>query len=75
MFKFDSVYGHFEGDVQEKGGRLLIEGKIIHVFNEKDPSAISWRKAEARYFFESTGIITTKEKYVSGSNFYLETEN
>ena len=70
MFKLDSVYGRFKGDVQEKGGKLLIEGKVIHVFYEKDPSAISQRKAGAQYIVESSGIFTAKEKYVSESDFF-----
>ena len=70
MFKFDSVYGRFKGDVEEKDGKLFIEGKAIHVFNEKEPSAIGWHKAGAQYIVESSGIFTAKEKYVSESDFF-----
>lgn len=47
-----------------KGGKLCIQGKPICVFNEKDPSAIRWGEAGAQYIVESTGIFTTKDKYV-----------
>ena len=71
LFKFDSVHGRFDGKVEEKNGQLCIEGKAIHVFNEENPSAIGWRKAEAQYIVEATGIFTTKEKYVFFGTYFL----
>ncbi|PPQ74871.1 hypothetical protein CVT25_000648, partial [Psilocybe cyanescens] len=62
MFKFDSVHGRFKGTVEAKGGKLVINGKTLHVFNEKDPSAIKWGSVGAEYIVESTGVFTTIEK-------------
>jgi glyceraldehyde 3-phosphate dehydrogenase len=53
-----------------KDGKLFIQGKSIRVFNEKDPSAIRWGEAGAEYIVESTGIFTTKEKYVFCTDFF-----
>jgi len=63
MFKYDSTHGPFKGDVKfSGGGKLIINGKAIAVFSEKDPSAIPWAKAGADYVVESTGVFTTTEK-------------
>merc|ERR1712096_577292 len=40
----------------------VIDGKSITVFNERDPAAINWASAGAKYVVESTGVFTTLEK-------------
>jgi glyceraldehyde 3-phosphate dehydrogenase len=62
MFKYDSTHGRFKGEVKAEGGQLVINGKKITVFNERDPKAIPWAKAGAEYVVESTGVFTTIEK-------------
>ncbi|KAH9476935.1 Glyceraldehyde-3-phosphate dehydrogenase [Psilocybe cubensis] len=62
MFKYDSVHGRFKGTVEAKDGKLHIDGKAIHVFNEKDPAAIKWGSVGAEFIVESTGVFTTTEK-------------
>jgi glyceraldehyde 3-phosphate dehydrogenase len=62
MFKYDSTHGRFKGEVKADGGFLVINGKKIHVFQERDPTAIPWSKAGAEYVVESTGVFTTIEK-------------
>ncbi|OAV95805.1 glyceraldehyde-3-phosphate dehydrogenase [Puccinia triticina 1-1 BBBD Race 1] len=62
MFKYDSTHGRFKGDVSTANGKLVINGKSIDVYCEKDPSAIAWGKSGADYVVESTGVFTTKEK-------------
>jgi len=62
MFKFDSTHGRFKGEVKAEGGFLVINGKKITVFQERDPKAIAWAKAGAEYIVESTGVFTTIEK-------------
>lgn len=59
MFKFDSTHGRFKGEVKAEGGFLVINGKKITVFNERDPKAIKWSSAGAEYIVESTGVFTT----------------
>jgi len=58
----DSTHGTFKGDVSTKDGKLIVNGKSIAVFSEKDPSAIPWGSAGAHYVVESTGVFTTTEK-------------
>merc|ERR1712119_125088 len=62
MFKYDSTHGQYKGDVAVADGKLVIDGKAIAIFNEKDPSAIPWASAGAKYVVESTGVFTTLEK-------------
>ena len=62
MFKYDSVHGRFKGHVEAKDGKLIVEGKAISVFAEKDPSNIPWGSVGAEYIVESTGVFTTTEK-------------
>lgn len=62
MFKYDSTHGRFQGEVSTKNGMMVVNGKEIHVFQERDPSAIPWAKSGAEYVVESTGVFTTTEK-------------
>jgi len=62
MFKYDSVHGRFKGEVEAKDGKLVIDGKSVTVYGEKDPAAIPWGKSGADYIVESTGVFTTIDK-------------
>lgn len=70
MLKYDSTHGKFKGDVDHKDGKLIVNGTEIQVFNEKDPSQITWSSANVAIVIESTGVFVTKEKaqvHVNGS--------
>jgi len=62
MFHYDSVHGKFNGTVEAKNGKLVINGNEIDIFTEKDPTAIPWGKVGADYVVESTGVFLTTEK-------------
>merc|ERR1711871_510518 len=62
MFKYDSTHGQFKGTVANEGGKLVINGKAVTTYAERDPSAIKWGEAGADYVVESTGVFTTIEK-------------
>lgn len=62
MFKYDSTHGQYQGEVKMEGGKLVIDGQVITVFSERDPSNIDWASAGAKYVVESTGVFTTIEK-------------
>lgn len=62
MLKYDSTHGPFQGEVSTKDGKLVVNGKSISVFSERDPANIPWGKAGAHYVVESTGVFTTTEK-------------
>lgn len=67
MFKYDSTHGRFKGEVSVDGEFLVIDGKKIAVFGERDPTNIPWESAGAEYIVESTGVFITKEK--AGAHF------
>jgi glyceraldehyde 3-phosphate dehydrogenase len=62
MFKYDSTHGRYPGSVEAKDGKLVIDGKEIQVFGERDPANIPWGQSGAEYVVESTGVFTTTEK-------------
>lgn len=54
MFKYDSTHGRFKGTVETKDGKLVINGKAVTVFAERDPANIPWGKEGVDYVVEST---------------------
>jgi len=62
MLKYDSVHGRFDGEIEIKGDKLVVNGNEITVFACMDPSTIAWAEAGAEYIVESTGAFTTTEK-------------
>jgi glyceraldehyde 3-phosphate dehydrogenase len=61
MVKYDSIHGRFDGQIGEKDGKLVINGKEIDVYACMKASDITWAKSGAEYIVESTGINTTTE--------------
>lgn len=62
LLKYDSVLGKFGGNVELKDGNLLIDGKLVRVFSEKDPAKLDWSSLGAQVVVESTGLFTEAEK-------------
>ncbi|MBN2088323.1 type I glyceraldehyde-3-phosphate dehydrogenase [candidate division KSB1 bacterium] len=62
LLKHDSTFGHFEGTVQVEGDTIVVNGKKIKVFAEKDPANLPWGQLGVDYVVEATGIFRDKEK-------------
>ncbi len=62
LFKHDSTYGAYPGDVSHTDDALVIDGREIKVLKEKDPAALPWGDLGVDIVVESTGIFTTAEK-------------
>ncbi|MBQ2062067.1 MAG: aldehyde dehydrogenase, partial [Oscillospiraceae bacterium] len=62
MLKYDTMHGKFEGTVDATENTIIVNGKSIPVYAERDPSNLPWRDLEAEYVIESTGLFLTKEK-------------
>ncbi|KAF7713979.1 Glyceraldehyde-3-phosphate dehydrogenase [Penicillium ucsense] len=63
MLKYDSTHGQFKGTIEVDGTNgLIINGKKVRFYTERDPASIPWSETGATYVVESTGVFTTKEK-------------
>jgi len=62
LTKRDSTHGPFKGEVGQENGQLIVNGKPIAVFNERNPSEIPWGKYDVDVVVESTGVFLTQEK-------------
>jgi glyceraldehyde 3-phosphate dehydrogenase len=62
MLKYDSVHKMYPGTVEKGEGCLIVDGKKISIFAEKDPASIPWGTAGADYVCESTGVFCDKPK-------------
>ncbi len=58
LFKYDSTYGRYEGEVSAGEGEITVDGRSIKAFSEKDPAALPWRDLGVDIVVESTGIFT-----------------
>jgi len=62
MLKYDSVHKMYPGTVEKGDKALIVDGKKISIFAEKDPASIPWGTAGADYVCESTGVFCDKPK-------------
>ncbi|EHK49005.1 hypothetical protein TRIATDRAFT_297741 [Trichoderma atroviride IMI 206040] len=62
MLKYDSSHGPFKGDIEVDGQNLVVNGKPIRFYSERDPANIKWSETGAEYIVESTGVFTTIDK-------------
>ena len=63
MLRYDSTHGQFKGTIEVNGTEgLIVNGKKIRFYAERDPAAIPWGQSGADYVVESTGVFTTTDK-------------
>lgn len=65
LFRYDTNFGAYPGTVEAVDGSLVIDGRQIKVFSERDPGNIPWGDVGAEIVVESTGIFTDAEKAVA----------
>lgn len=61
MLKYDSVFGRFNGTVEAKGDKLVVNGKEITILNQRDPLNLPWGDLGVDVVIECTGAFTKKE--------------
>jgi glyceraldehyde 3-phosphate dehydrogenase len=62
LFKWDSVYGRYPGEVSAKDKAIIVDGKEIQVLSEREPAAIPWKNFGVDIVIESTGKFTDAAK-------------
>ena len=61
LFKYDSVHGRYEGEVEHTDNSLIIDGKKIKVLSILEPSKLPWKDMKIDVIVESTGKFTDRE--------------
>jgi glyceraldehyde 3-phosphate dehydrogenase len=58
LFKYDSVHGTYQGDVEEGKDSIIIDGDEIKILSHKDPGLLPWKELGVDIVLESTGRFT-----------------
>jgi len=65
LLKYDSNYGRWNKDIRAEGDSIVVDGRAIKVFAERDPGAIPWGSVGVDIVIESTGLFTDATKAVA----------
>jgi len=65
LLKYDSNYGRWNKDIRAEGDSIVVDGRAIKVFAERDPGSIPWGSASVDIVIESTGLFTDATKAVA----------
>ena len=61
LLKYDTVYGQFHKEIKVSGNQLIVGGKKVKVFQEKDPTKLPWKKLGIDVAVEATGVFSSFE--------------
>lgn len=61
LFRYDTVHGRFDGEVQVTENGLIIDGDEVKVFAERDPAKLPWGELGVDYVLECTGIFRKRD--------------
>jgi len=61
LLKYDSTHGRYKGKVEVDENVIIVDGKRIAVFSEREPENLPWKQLEVDYVVESTGFFTSPE--------------
>lgn len=70
LLKYDSIFGRFGGEVSYKESSIVVNGKEIRVFSQRDPSSIPWDDLGVDLVIEASGVFTRRDdaaKHIRGS--------
>ena len=62
LLMYDSIYGKFNGQIEVGENSLIVNGKEIKIYAQRDPANIPWGSLGVQVVLESTGLFTKKEK-------------
>ena len=61
LFKYDSIFRTYGGEVKSENGHITVDGNPIRVFSERDPSDIPWQDVGAQIVTDASGIFRSKD--------------
>jgi glyceraldehyde 3-phosphate dehydrogenase len=62
LTRFDTAHGRFNGKVEVSGDSMIVNGDVIKVLAERDPSKLPWKALDVDVVMECTGFFTSKDK-------------
>ena len=62
LLKYDTNYGRFEGKVDVREKSIVVNGKEIPVYSERDPAKLPWKELDVDVVVESTGVFRSRDK-------------
>jgi len=62
LLKYDSSHGIFQGEISHGDDHLIVNGRRVQVFSERDPANIPWGRFQVNTVVESTGVFKTIDK-------------
>ncbi len=62
LLKYDSIHGHYPGEVSAEADAIIVDGTRIPVSAERDPANLPWKSLGVHIAVESTGLFTAREK-------------
>lgn len=68
LLKYDTTHGRLNKEVTCSENEIIVDGKAIKVFSEKDPSKLPWKELKIDVVLECTGVFTSKEKAMAHIN-------
>jgi len=68
LFKYDSVHDNFDGEVHAEGEYLVVNGKKVRIYAERDPQNLPWGELGVDIVVESTGLFKKREQMMKHIN-------
>ena len=62
LLKYDTNYGKFDGEVEYTDKSIIVDGKEIPIFSERDPENLPWKDLDVDIVVESTGVFRSRDK-------------
>ncbi len=62
LFKYDSVHEQFRGEVYAEGEYLVVNGKKVRIYAERDPQNLPWKELGVDIVVESTGFFKKRDQ-------------
>lgn len=62
MLRYDTIHGQYKGDIKSTDNSIIVDGREIKFFDQKDPKDIPWGQIGVEYVVDATGIFHSKDK-------------